>query len=44
MVRFRERATLVHLTGPSNYLEDIFGVPVDIVQERALYPMMKMMC
>ena len=41
LVRFGEGATLLHLTGLGYYLEDLFGVPVDVVSERALHPMMK---
>ncbi|AKB77811.1 Nucleotidyltransferase [Methanosarcina horonobensis HB-1 = JCM 15518] len=41
LVRFGERATLLHLTGLGFYLEDLFGVSVDVVSERALHPMMK---
>jgi len=40
-VRFGEGATLLHLVGLGYYLEDLFGVPVDVVSERALHPMMK---
>lgn len=41
LVRFGEGATLLHLVGLGYYLEDLFGVPVDVVSERALHPMMK---
>lgn len=41
LVRFGEGATLLHLTGLGYYLEDLFGIPVDVVSERALHPMMK---
>ena len=41
LVRFGEGATLLHLVGLGHYLEDQFGVPVDIVSERALHPMIK---
>jgi uncharacterized protein len=41
LVRFREGATLLHLTGLGFYLEDLFGVHVDVVSERALHPMMR---
>lgn len=41
LVRFGEGATFLHLTGLGFYLEDLFGVPVDVVSERALHPMMK---
>jgi predicted nucleotidyltransferase len=40
-VRFGEGATLFDLVGLGYYLEDLFGVPVDIVSERAIHPMMK---
>ncbi len=40
-MRFEEGATLLHFTGLGYYLEDLFGVPIDVVSERALYPMMK---
>lgn len=41
LVRFGEGDTLLHLVGLGYYLEDSFGVPVDVVSERALHPMMK---
>ncbi len=41
LVRFEEGATLLHLTGLGYYLEDLFGVPVDVVSERGLRPIMK---
>lgn len=41
LVRFGEGATLLHLTGPGLYLEDLFGVPVDVVSERGLHQMMR---
>jgi len=41
LVRFGEGATLLHLVGLGYYLEDLFGVPVDVVSERALHPLMK---
>jgi predicted nucleotidyltransferase len=41
LVRFEEGATLLHLTGLGYYLEDLFEVPVDVVSERAIHPMMK---
>ncbi|HWR25562.1 MAG TPA: nucleotidyltransferase family protein [Methanosarcina sp.] len=41
LVRFSEGATLLHLVGLGYYLEDLFGIPVDVVSERALHPMMK---
>lgn len=41
LVRFEEGATFLHLTGLGFYLEDLIRVPVDVVSERALHPMMK---
>jgi predicted nucleotidyltransferase len=41
LVRFNEGATLFDLVGLGYYLEDLFGIPVDIVSERAIHPMMK---
>lgn len=41
LVRFGEGATLLHLTGLGFYLEDLFGVQVGVVSERALHPMMR---
>jgi predicted nucleotidyltransferase len=41
LVRFGEGATLLHLTGLGYYLEDLFGVSVDVVSERAIHPMMR---
>lgn len=41
LVRFGEGATLFDLVGLGYYLEDLFGVPVDVVSERALHPLMK---
>jgi predicted nucleotidyltransferase len=40
-VRFGEGATLFDLVELGYYVEDLFGVPVDIVSERAIHPMMK---
>jgi len=40
-VRFEEGASFFELVRPGDYLEDLFGVPVDVVSERALHPMMK---
>jgi hypothetical protein len=40
-VRFGEGATLFDLWKLGDYLENLFRVPVDIVSERALHPMMK---
>lgn len=41
LVRFGKGATLFDLAGLGNYLEDLFGIPVDVVSERALHPLMK---
>jgi predicted nucleotidyltransferase len=41
LVSFGEGATLLHLTGLGFYLEDLFGVSVDVVSERALHPLMR---
>jgi uncharacterized protein with HEPN domain/predicted nucleotidyltransferase len=41
LVRFGEGASLFDLVGLGYYLEDMFGVPVDVVSERALQPMIK---
>jgi predicted nucleotidyltransferase len=40
-VRFGEGASLFVLGRPGYYLEDIFGVYVDVVSERTLHPVMK---
>jgi predicted nucleotidyltransferase len=41
LVRFGGGASLFELVGLGDYLEDLFGVYVDVVSERALHPMMK---
>lgn len=41
LVRFGKGATLFDLGRLGDYLEDLFGVPVDIVSERALHSLMK---
>jgi predicted nucleotidyltransferase len=41
LVRFGEGASLFDLVGLGYYLKDMFGVPVDVVSERALHPMIK---
>lgn len=41
LIRFGEGASLFELSGLGDYLEDLFGVPVDVVSERAIHPMMK---
>jgi len=41
LVRFGEGASLFDFTGLEFYLEDLFGVPVDVVSERDLNPIIK---
>lgn len=41
LVRFDSGATLFDLVALSDYLEDILDVPVDVVSEKALHPMMR---
>jgi uncharacterized protein len=41
LVRFGEGASLFELVGIGDYLEDLFGVPVDVVSERGIHPLMK---
>ena len=41
LVRFKEGATLFDLVELSGHLEELFGVPIDVVSERALHPMIK---
>ncbi|KKG53854.1 nucleotidyltransferase family protein [Methanosarcina mazei] len=41
LVRFGGGASLFELVGLGDYLEDLFGISVDVVSERALHPMMK---
>ncbi len=41
LVRFHKGATLLNLVGLSDYLEKELGVPVDVVSEKALHPMMR---
>jgi uncharacterized protein len=41
LVRFGEGASLFELGKLGDYLEDLFGVPVDVVSERALHSLMK---
>jgi uncharacterized protein with HEPN domain/predicted nucleotidyltransferase len=41
LVRFGEGASLFDFTGLEFYLEDLFGVPVDVVSERGLNPIIK---
>lgn len=41
LVRFGEGASLFDLVGLGEYLEDVFEVPVDVVSEGRLRPMIK---
>lgn len=41
LVKFGEGASLFDFTGLEFYLEDLFGVPVDVVSERDLNPIVK---
>ncbi len=41
LVNFEDGATLFDLVGLGDYLEEILGLPVDVVSIRALHPMMK---
>ncbi|MDY0387782.1 MAG: nucleotidyltransferase family protein [Methanolobus sp.] len=41
LVRFKEGATLFDLVELSEHLEELLGVPIDLVSERALHPMIK---
>lgn len=41
LVNFGEGATLFDLVGLGDYLEEMFGLPVDVVSMKALHPMMK---
>jgi hypothetical protein len=41
LVRFHEGATLLHLVGLGNFLEEQLGVKVDLVSERAVRPELK---
>ena len=41
LVRFENGATLFDLVGLSDYLESALGVPVDVVSEKTLHPMMR---
>jgi hypothetical protein len=40
LVRFENGATLFDLVGLSDYLGEFLGVPVDVVSEKALHPLM----
>jgi predicted nucleotidyltransferase len=41
LVNFDDGATLFDLAGLGDYLESMFGLPVDVVSMRALHPLMK---
>jgi predicted nucleotidyltransferase len=41
LVRFDKGATLLDLVAISDYLENLFGIPVDVVSEKSLHPMMR---
>lgn len=41
LVRFSQGATLFDLVALGDYLEGLFGIPVDIVSERVIHPMIK---
>ena len=41
LVRFDKGATLLDLVGVSEYLEKLLGIPVDVVSEKSLHPMMR---
>lgn len=41
LVKFEKGATLFDLVELSEYLENILGIPVDVVSQRALHPMIK---
>lgn len=41
LARFGEEASLFDLLGLEYYLEDLYGVPVNVFSGRALHPMMK---
>ena len=40
LVNFDDGATLFDLVGLGDYLEEMLGIPVDVVSMRALHPMM----
>ena len=40
-MKFEKGATLFDLVELSEYLENILGIPVDVVSQRALHPMIK---
>ena len=41
LVNFDTGATLFDLVGLGDYLEDLLGLPVDVVSKRALHPRMQ---
>ncbi len=41
LVNFVNGATLFDLVGLGDYLEEMLGIPVDVVSVRALHPMMR---
>ncbi len=41
LVNFDDGATLFDLVGLGDYLEEMLGIPVDVVSMRALHPMMR---
>lgn len=41
LVNFDDGATLFDIVGLGDYLEEMLGLPVDVVSMRALHPMMK---
>lgn len=41
LVRFDKGATLLDLVAVSEYLENLLGIPVDVVSEKSLHPMMR---
>ncbi|APH39866.1 DNA polymerase subunit beta [Methanohalophilus halophilus] len=41
LVNFDTRATLFDLVGLADYLEELLGLPVDVVSKRALHPRMQ---
>ena len=41
LVKFAKGATLLDLVALSDYLENLLGIPVDVVSEKALHPLMR---
>jgi len=41
LVRFDKGATLLDLVAVSEYLENLLCIPVDVVSEKSLHPMMR---